>query len=80
MRMLRNDWVKIVLIILLIFMGSLLQGCQLNVKGPELQASILRKHEGAESRMASPQWAGTTRGGNAVDRWLFKHVDTSPRK
>ena len=64
---------------LLLLVVLFISGCQLTVEGPKVQAQIFRKDEPVEARGASPQWAGMKNSGNSVDRWLRKHINTSPK-
>ena len=78
MRYLRNDWVKIALIMVLIFIGSLLQGCEYQTETKRRVALFYKSENGGEVSK-SRDIGSFTHKRNAVDRWLYKHIDTSPR-
>ena len=81
MKYLRNDWIKIGMIIVLVFAGAFLQGCEYQTKTERRVAFFYKSENGGDVGKSRDIGSFThKRNGNVVDRWFYKHVDTSPRK
>ena len=82
-----SDWAKIASILILIFIGSLLPGCEYQTETKRRIAIFYAgENDGEVSKSRDigsfthvREDETTKKGRNAVDKWLYKNIDTSSR-
>ena len=79
-KLLTNTWIQFGMILIILFLMSLTQGCEYQTV-THRRIAIFRKGENNGDVSKSRDISSFThkRKGNAVDKWLFKNIDTSSR-
>ena len=81
MKYLRNDWVKIALIMVLIFVGSLIQGCEYQTETKRRVALFYKsENDGEVSKSRDIGSFSHKRNWNATSKWLDKHISENIKK